>query len=878
MKWTGLNELREKYLSFFESKDHTRMASANLIPNGDNSLLLINSGMAPLKKFFLGTETPPNVRVTTCQKCIRTPDIERVGKTARHGTYFEMLGNFSFGDYFKKEAIAWAWEFLTGVLEIPADRLWITIFESDDEAEQIWMNDIGIPKERIIRLGKADNFWEHGSGPCGPCSEIHFDRGETYGPFESFEQASDCDRVIEIWNLVFSQFDSDGNGHYAEMAHKNIDTGMGLERLACAMQGVDNLFEVDTVQNIMKHISRIAGVSYKENEKSDISLRVITDHIRSTTFMVGDGVTASNTGRGYVLRRLLRRAARHGRLLGINEPFLYKVVDTVIDENKCAYPELDEKREYIKKLILNEEESFAKTVDAGMEILNKMLSGIEKGGMLSGEDTFKLSDTYGFPVDLTMEIAAEKGISVDEEGFRKCVADARAIARADHDAKSGSSWDEDAMSNLDLPKTEFTGYDYSQLEINAKVLAIFKDGAEITELSEGDDAVVILDRTPFYAESGGQVGDRGVITIGESRFAVTDTKKTAKGQYLHFGTMEMGGLGKDDSVTASVDTERRYAIMRNHTAAHLLQAALRKVLGDHVHQAGSYVDDERCRFDFSHFEAVTHEQLSEIEALVNKAIFDAIPVTMTEMPIEEAKKLGATALFGEKYGDIVRVVEAKDVSVEFCGGTHIDNTARLGLFKIIGENSVASGIRRIEAVTGNGVLKMLSEVENRVREAAHLLKVGDMSQLSEKIVSILETNKDLEKLNEAFKKRIAEGVFEDIIKNCREVNGVRVMASMLTNVGSDMYDKFADRVKDIKEPFILLIAGTADEKPKFLCACSKAAVEKGAHAGKIVKAAAEITGGKGGGRPDSAMAGIGDKNKIDEAINAFDGIVSEFVK
>ncbi|MGN0638400.1 MAG: alanine--tRNA ligase [Huintestinicola sp.] len=878
MKWTGLNELREKYLSFFESKNHTRMASANLIPQGDNSLLLINSGMAPLKKFFLGTETPPNVRVTTCQKCIRTPDIERVGKTARHGTYFEMLGNFSFGDYFKKEAIAWAWEFLTGVLEIPADRLWITIFESDDEAEQIWMNDIGIPKERIIRLGKADNFWEHGSGPCGPCSEIHFDRGESYGPFESFEQASDCDRVIEIWNLVFSQFDSDGNGNYAEMAHKNIDTGMGLERLACAMQGVDNLFEVDTVQNIMKHISRIAGVNYKDNEKSDISLRVITDHIRSTTFMVGDGVTASNTGRGYVLRRLLRRAARHGRLLGINEPFLYQVVDTVIDENKCAYPELDEKREYIKKLILNEEESFAKTVDAGMEILNKMLSSIEKGGMLSGEDAFKLSDTYGFPIDLTMEIAAEKGVSVDEEGFRKCVADARAIARADHDAKSGSSWDEDAMSNLDLPKTEFTGYDYSQLEIGAKVLAIFKDGAEITELSEGDDAVVILDRTPFYAESGGQVGDRGVITIGESRFAVTDTKKTSKGQYLHFGTMEMGGLGKGDGVTASVDSERRYAIMRNHTAAHLLQAALRKVLGDHVHQAGSYVDDERCRFDFSHFEAVTHEQLAEIEAIVNKDIFDAISVTMTEMPIDEAKKLGAMALFGEKYGDIVRVVEAKGVSVEFCGGTHIDNTSRLGLFKIIGENSVASGVRRIEAVTGSGVLKILTEAENRVREAARILKVGDMSQLEEKLTSVLESNKGLEKLNEALKKRIADGIFEEIIKNCREVNGVKVMANMLSNVGSDMYEKFADGVKNIDEPFILLMAGTADEKPKFLCACSKAAIAKGANAGKIVKAAAEITGGKGGGRPDMAMAGIGDKNKIDEAINAFDGIIAEFIK
>ena len=652
MEKYGVNQLRKMFLEFFESKGHLKMNSFSLIPHNDNSLLLINSGMAPLKPYFTGQEIPPRRRVTTCQKCIRTPDIERVGKTARHGTYFEMLGNFSFGDYFKKEAIAWAWEFLTGVLEIPADRLWITIFESDDEAESIWMNDIGIPKERIIRLGKADNFWEHGSGPCGPCSEIHFDRGEEYGPFESFEQASDCDRVIEIWNLVFSQFDSDGNGHYAEMAHKNIDTGMGLERLACAMQGVDNLFEVDTVQNIMKHISRIAGVNYKENEKSDVSLRVITDHIRSTTFMVGDGVLPSNEGRGYVLRRLLRRAARHGRLLGCTKPFLHDVCDTVINENLSAYPELDEKRAYIKKVIQTEEESFAKTIDAGMDVLTKMLDGIEKGGVLSGEDTFKLSDTYGFPIDLTKEIAEEKGISVDEEGFRACVDESRKRSREDRLAKGGSSWDEDAMSNLDLPKTKFTGYDYSQLEINAKVLAVFKDGTEVSELNEGDDAVVILDETPFYAESGGQVGDTGVITIGESRFAVTDTKKTAKGQYLHFGTVEMGGLGKGDSVTASVNVEKRYAIMRNHTAAHLLQAALRKVLGDHVHQAGSYVDAERCRFDFSHFEAVTPEQLSEIEAIVNKDIFDAIPVTMTEMPIEEAKKLGAMALFGEKYGDV----------------------------------------------------------------------------------------------------------------------------------------------------------------------------------------------------------------------------------
>ena len=878
MEWTGLNQLREKYLSFFESKGHTRLPSANLIPQGDNSLLLINSGMAPLKKFFLGTETPPNVRVTTCQKCIRTPDIERVGKTARHGTYFEMLGNFSFGDYFKKEAIAWAWEFLTGVLAIPADRLWITIFESDDEAESIWMNDIGIPKERIIRLGKADNFWEHGSGPCGPCSEIHFDRGEEYGPFESFEQASDCDRVIEIWNLVFSQFDSDGNGHYAEMAHKNIDTGMGLERLACAMQGVDNLFEVDTVQNIMKHISRIAGVNYKENEKSDVSLRVITDHIRSTTFMVGDGVTASNTGRGYVLRRLLRRAARHGRLLGIKEPFLYKVADTVIDENKCAYPELEEKREYIKKLILNEEESFAKTIDAGMDVLTKMLDGIEKGGVLSGEDTFKLSDTYGFPIDLTKEIAEEKGISVDEEGFRACVDESRKRSREDRLAKGGSSWDEDAMSNLDLPKTKFTGYDYSQLEINAKVLAVFKDGAEVTELNEGDDAVVILDETPFYAESGGQVGDTGVITIGESRFAVTDTKKTAKGQYLHFGTVEMGGLGKGDSVTASVNVEKRYAIMRNHTAAHLLQAALRKVLGDHVHQAGSYVDAERCRFDFSHFEAVTPEQLSEIEAIVNKDIFDAIPVTMTEVPIEEAKKLGAMALFGEKYGNVVRVVEAKGISVEFCGGTHIDNTARLGLFRIVSENSVAAGVRRIEAVTGAGVLNMLNKYHTMLVESAAALKVAKPEDVAAKCVAVAAEVKALEREKAELNAKIAASQTGDVMANAVAVGAVRAATVQLTDVAADALRKMGDEAKDKNPDAVVVFASVNGSSASFLCVCGKDAVASGANAGKIVKEVAAVTGGKGGGRPDSAMAGAGDVALVGKALEAVSSIVGNFVK
>ncbi len=728
MEWTGLNDLREKYLSFFESKNHTRMASASLIPHGDNSLLLINSGMAPLKKFFLGQETPPNVRVTTCQKCIRTPDIERVGKTARHGTYFEMLGNFSFGDYFKKEAIAWAWEFLTGVLAIPADRLWITVFESDDEAEQIWMNDIGIPKERIKRLGKADNFWEHGSGPCGPCSEIHFDRGESYGPFESFEQASDCDRIIEIWNLVFSQFDSDGNGNYTEMAHKNIDTGMGLERLACAMQGVDNLFEVDTVQNIMKHISRIAGVDYKKDEKKDVSLRVITDHIRSTTFMVGDGVTPSNNGRGYVLRRLLRRAARHGRLLGITRPFLYEVVDTVIAENACAYPELEERKAYIKKLIKSEEETFAKTIDKGMEILTEKIDAVIASGktVLGGADAFLLSDTYGFPIDLTIEIAEEKGLTVDEAGYTECLNEQKKKARDDHNAKSGSSW-EDGTLAVECKATDFTGY--GSMEEQAEVLAVFVDGESVETANDGDEAVIVLDKTPFYAESGGQVGDTGVISGAMTAFEVSDTKKIHSGHFLHMGVAQ-GAVSVGDKVTASVDKKRRTSIMRNHTAAHLLQAALRKVLGDHVHQAGQLVDGERVRFDFSHFEAVTPDELKEIEGIINTDILGAVPVTMTEMPIDEARKLGAMALFGEKYGDIVRVVNVEDTSIEFCGGTHVDNTSKLGLFRIISENSVAAGVRRIEAVTGTGVLALIDDYKNTLTEAAHAIKAPNASELT----------------------------------------------------------------------------------------------------------------------------------------------------
>lgn len=876
MQWTGLNDLREKYLSFFESKNHTRMASASLIPHGDNSLLLINSGMAPLKKFFLGQETPPNVRVTTCQKCIRTPDIERVGKTARHGTYFEMLGNFSFGDYFKKEAIAWAWEFLTGVLEIPADRLWITIFESDDEAEQIWMNDIGIPKERIKRLGKADNFWEHGSGPCGPCSEIHFDRGESYGPFESFEQASDCDRIIEIWNLVFSQFDSDGNGNYAEMAHKNIDTGMGLERLACAMQGVDNLFEVDTVQNIMKHISRIAGVEYKADEKKDVSLRVITDHIRSTTFMVGDGVTPSNNGRGYVLRRLLRRAARHGRLLGITKPFLYEVVDTVIAENAVAYPELEERKAYIKKLIRSEEETFAKTIDKGMEILNEKIDAVLKNGgkTLSGDDAFLLSDTYGFPIDLTIEIAEEKGIEVDNERYTECLNEQKKKAREDHDAKSGSSW-EDGTLTVECEATNFTGY--TSMEEQAKVLAIFVDGESVETANDGDEAVIVLDKTPFYAESGGQVGDTGVISGAMTAFEVSDTKKIHSGHFLHFGTAQ-GTVSVGDSVKAAVDRQRRASIMRNHTAAHLLQAALRKVLGDHVHQAGQLVDGERVRFDFSHFEAVTPDELKEIEGIVNKNILDAINVTMTEMPIDEARKLGAMALFGEKYGDIVRVVDVKDTSIEFCGGTHIDNTSKIGLFKIVSENSVAAGVRRIEAVTGSGVLTLIDDYKNIIYKSAQAVKAPNASELVTRCGVIAGEVKSLEKEVADLKGKIAASQLDTLFNSAVTVGSVQVLTAVLEDTAPDVLRAMGDKIKDKSANAVAVIAAVNGGSGSIICACGKDAVSAGAHAGKIVQKVSALTGGKGGGRPDSAMSGMGDTAKVKEAIAAVSGIVSEFVK
>lgn len=875
MQWTGLNDLREKYLSFFEGKNHTRMASASLVPQGDKSLLLINSGMAPLKKYFLGQAVPPNKRVTTCQKCIRTPDIESVGKTARHGTYFEMLGNFSFGDYFKNEAIEWAWEFLTKELEIPAEKLWITIFESDDEAEQIWENKIGIPHDRIIRLGKKDNFWEHGSGPCGPCSEIHFDRGEAYGPFESFEQASDIDRVIEIWNLVFSQFDSDGNGNYAEMKNKNIDTGMGLERLACVMQGVDNIFEVDTVQNIMKHVSDIAGVKYKENHKTDVSLRVITDHIRSTTFMVGDGIMPSNEGRGYVLRRLLRRAARHGRLLGIKRPFLCEVADTVINENKNAYPELDEKRDYIKKIISVEEEAFAKTIDKGSELLAQFTEKLaqENKTVLSGDDAFKLSDTYGFPIDLTIEICEEKGITVDTERFTELAKEQRAKAKADHLAKAGSSWADNSIK-VEAPATIFTGYTDSVSE--SEVLAIYKDGEEVNVAVEGDNVVIVLDKTPFYAESGGQVGDTGTIFTGSDSVAVFDTIKS-EGHFMHIAEVTAGSISKGDKVTAQIDTERRHAIMRNHTSAHLLQYALRKVLGDHVHQAGQLVNEKACRFDFNHFSALTDEEITKVENFVNAEIMKAIPVTMQEMPIEEARKLGAMALFGEKYGNTVRVVTAGN-SIEFCGGTHISNTSEIGLFKIVSENSVASGVRRIEAVTGMGVIELINSYKNTILKSAKALKLANITELPEKCASMFAESKEKDRKLESLNQQIANAKVSAIFDNAKDLNGVKLVSARMDGSAPDALRKLGDSIKDKNEAIIALFTSVVGEKGTLYCVCTKGAVEKGANAGKIVREVAVLTGGKGGGKPDSAMAGIGDISKTDDAMNEFENIAGNFIK
>ena len=882
MQYRGLNELRELFLSFFESKNHTRLPSFSLVPQGDKSLLLINSGMAPLKKYFLGQATPPNTRVTTCQKCIRTPDIERVGKTARHGTYFEMLGNFSFGDYFKKEAIEWAWEFFTEKVGLEKDKLYISVFKDkddyDEEAYKLWTEHIGVDPTHMVHFGREDNFWEHGSGPCGPCSEIYYDRGPEKGCGKpDCKVGCECDRYVEVWNLVFSQYDSDGNGHYAEMEHKNIDTGMGLERLACVVQGVDNLFEVDTVQNIMKHISRIAGVEYGQDDKTDVSLRVITDHIRSTTFMVGDGILPSNEGRGYVLRRLLRRAARHGRLLGINGAFLYNVCDTVIKENESAYPELREKEEYIKKVIEKEEEAFAKTIDKGMELLNGFIEKLEEEGKktLSGDDCFKLSDTYGFPIDLTIEIAAEKGLDVDHARFDELVAQQRETARADHLAKANSSWADNSIK-IDAPKTNFVGY--KETSAKAKVLAIYNDGNKVDEAVEGDDVTIVLDTTPFYAESGGQVGDTGKISTADTVAAVSSTIKNDEGHFLHIASVTEGVLRTGDTVSAEIDVERRKSIMRNHTTAHILQAALREVLGDHVHQAGQLVNEERVRFDFSHFSALTQEELKKVENIVNEKILDAIEVTTKEMPIEEAKKLGAMALFGEKYGDIVRVVSVGDYSVEFCGGTHVDNTAKIGLFRIISETSVASGVRRIEAATGKNVLELLDSYYNTITASAAALKLPGINDIPEKCASVMAELKAKDKEINALSSKLAGSKLNSILNSAKEVDGVKIISTMINGAQAKDLQELGDQVKSVDGAVIAVFAGVTGEKGTLYCVATKAAQDKGVHAGKIVQRVAAITGGKGGGRPDHAMAGIGKTYMTDEALMSVETIIKDFIK
>ncbi len=878
MKWTGLNELREKYLSFFESKDHLRLPSFSLVPQGDKSILLINAGMTPMKKYFTGEVTPPRKRVTTCQKCIRTPDIENVGKTARHGTYFEMLGNFSFGDYFKHEATAWAWEFFTKVLEIPEELLYVSVYLEDDEAFDIWTKEVGVDPSHMVRFGKEDNFWEHGAGPCGPCSEIYFDRGPDKGcGSPDCKVGCDCDRFIEVWNLVFTQFENDGNNNYTRLANPNIDTGMGLERLACVMQNVDNLFEVDTVQNIMKHIISIAGINYHDDAKKDISLRVITDHIRSTTFMVGDGVLPSNSGRGYVLRRLLRRAARHGRLIGIDRPFLAEVCDTVIAENASAYPNLVEKQDYIKKVIAMEEESFYKTIDSGLVLLNEMMENA-KDGIISGEDAFKLQDTYGFPIDLTKEIAEEKNMTVDEEKFCALVEEARLKAKSAKRNAADTDWRNNGVSFKDVAKTEFTGY--AENNTDATVLALVADGERKDFINDGDDAVIVLDRTSFYAESGGQVGDTGVITIGESTFEVTNTTKDPDGIWLHHGTLSGDSVKVGDKAVSVYNEEARKAIMRNHTAAHLLQAALREVLGTHVEQAGQLVDANEVRFDFTHFTGMTSEELKKVEDLVNDVILEANEVMNREMPIEEAKAMGAMALFGEKYGDVVRVVKAGDFSTELCGGTHADNTGKLGLFKIVSESSVAAGVRRIQAVTGKNVLKYIDEKNELIYSAADALKLGNASQLASKTAAVAAELKAKEKEIEALKAEMAKAQSASLLDNAVEMNGVKIIASDIGEGGAEKVRAMLDSAKDFGDDIIMVAASVVKEKGtvSFGCMCGKGAIAKGAHAGNIVREIAKLAGGSGGGKPDSAMAGGKDITKVAEAVSKAAEIASSFLK
>ncbi|MEG0485140.1 MAG: alanine--tRNA ligase [Oscillospiraceae bacterium] len=888
MEYMGLNELRNAFLSFFESKGHLRLGSFPLVPNNDNSLLLINSGMAPMKKWFLGQETPPRERVTTCQKCIRTPDIERVGITARHGTFFEMLGNFSFQDYFKKEAIAWAWEFFTEVLKIPAEKLYISVYLEDDEAWDIWTKDIGVSEANMVRFGKEDNFWEHGSGPCGPCSEIYFDRGESYGCGKAdCKVGCDCDRYMEVWNLVFSQFDSDGKGKYELLERPNIDTGMGLERLACVLQGVDNLFEVDTVHNILAHVEKITGKTYGEDAKTDVSIRVITDHIRSTVFMIGDGILPSNEGRGYVLRRLLRRAARHGRMLGVTRPFLAELCDTVIKENCSAYPELLEHSDYIKKTIAAEEERFSRTIDQGLNILNNLMDAIEKAAVegkkriLSGIDAFKLNDTFGFPLDLTKEIVAEAGIEVDEEDFKSEMQKQRTKAREDRQKRDISGWTADLFGSIEAEPTVFVGYD--TLEGDGVVIAL-SDGDELLDAvsvdeEEKDGVLVVLNNTPFYAESGGQVSDIGsIITRDGARLLVNACKKTPKGFFVHSCTLQNGIIRKGDHVIASVNKASRHAITRNHTSAHLLQRALREVLGEHVHQAGSYVDAERVRFDFTHFSAVTAEELAQVELIVNEKILDALPVNIKSMPIAEAKTMGAMALFGEKYGDIVRVVDVSGFSTEFCGGTHVSNSSQIGLFKILSESSVAAGIRRIEGTSGFGVLKLLDDRTQMLQDAANSLKATNINDLPLRAAGAALEIKGLVHELDELKSQMADEKINGLFASPVIVGEARIFTLYVSGTAPDALRKMCEKLRDKAPRGVGALIGESDGKLSLAVTCGVKAREMGLSAGVIAKEVAAIAGGSGGGKPDFAMAGIKDSSKIDEALNAVAAIVEKHIK
>ena len=870
----GLNELREMFLSFFESKGHLRLPSFSLVPQNDKSILLINAGMTPMKPWFKGEEEPPCHRVCTCQKCIRTGDIENVGKTARHGTYFEMLGNFSFGDYFKHEAIAWSWEFLTEVVGLEPDRLYPSIYLNDDEAFDIWNKEVGIPAERIFRFGKEDNFWEHGSGPCGPCSEIYYDRGPEYGCGKpGCTVGCDCDRYIEIWNNVFSQFDNDGHGHYTELKQKNIDTGMGLERLACVCQNVDSLFDVDTVMNITHKVSELTGAHYGETEKRDVSLRVITDHIRSATFMICDGILPSNEGRGYVLRRLLRRAARHGKLLGVNDPFLYQVVDTVIHENEGQYPDLREKQTYITKVIRTEEENFGRTIDGGMKIFSDLLAEhkqkLEK--IFSGADAFRLYDTFGFPIDLTMEMAADEGLSVDENAFQKLMKEQKERAREARKALGDLGW-AGVEFGKDVPATEFVGYDHS--ECDAKIVAIVADEELRDEVAAGAEAVVVLDQSPFYAEMGGQVADHGTITADGVVFTVADVQKNKGGKFMHYGRLAQGVLHVGDTVHAAIDMERRKAIQRAHSTTHLLDAALKKVLGDHVHQAGSLVEPDRLRFDFTHFEAISPEELRQVEELVNDAILEGYPVVTEILPIEEAKKKGAVAMFGEKYGETVRVVEMSDFSVEFCGGTHVDNTAKAGPFRIKSESSVASGVRRIEATCGKLSLKAMESSQGVLSRAAQFLKTAP-SGLLERMEQQANEMKQLRQALEKFKAEASLGEARQFLASAKTVKDLHVLATTRNGVDTAELRTMGDFLRDKDPKAVAVIASINGEKITFLAVCGKEAVARGIKAGDLVRHVSAICGGKGGGKPDSAMGGGSDSLKVDDALASVDDFVSE---